>query len=490
VIFGTLRSVNRNQFPRPNRRQLIIAVAGVVALGAAGYGAARWLTYRTIEVCVVSDYAFRQQHANWTALLDARFAAVNRIFRGSGVRWAFRDAAEPDPTGKLDRLEERRQKLSRTQCQADVILGITSRPGGPAAADAPPFAHTAMLADNPSLSEEQNIRLLAQGMAMLFGAPKDAPGAGTLMTQPPESDRIPKAAVRLIGRLADFDFSKGAEALDGVWSDRVFRALVVANRDRAGNPERAARRTIAMSLAAEQAFSKAIPHMREAVKLDPDNAAGRVELATMYTHNSQPAEAVAEYREVVRLQPGSAGTHAGLAAALASQGKGEEAIEEFRAALAINPKFAMAQVGMAHILSQQLGRIDEAIAAYRVAMDMNPDLPAAAQGLSRAQSFKERWRLQTADQRRKALAAPSSHAAQVELGLAEARAGNVAPAVKAFRRALELDPTDGRARTNLAVLLYVQKDYTGALRELVAARETGFEPPAALVERVKRKAEQ
>ena len=74
------------------------------------------------------------------------------------------------------------------------------------------------------------------------------------------------------------------------------------------------------------------------------------------------------------------------------------------------------------------------------------------------------------------------------MGLAEARAGNVEPAVKAFRRALELDGGNGRAHVNLAMLLYLQKDYPAALREARTASEAGFDPPPSLVELLKRKA--
>jgi Flp pilus assembly protein TadD len=210
----------------------------------------------------------------------------------------------------------------------------------------------------------------------------------------------------------------------------------------------------------------------------------------MYSHNFQKGEAAAAYREAVRLEPDRAANHAGLAVALANAGMAEEAIEEFHAALRLNPKFAAAQSGLAYLLSQQLGRIDEAIAAYRVAVEMNPELTAASQGLERAQGFKEKSVAAAVEQRQKVQQSPANAAAHFDLGLAEARAGNVEPAVKAFRRAVELDAKNGRAHANLAMLLYLQKDYEGALRAAEAAKRTGFDPPTALVEILKRKARQ
>jgi superkiller protein 3 len=169
---------------------------------------------------------------------------------------------------------------------------------------------------------------------------------------------------------------------------------------------------------------------------------------------------------------------------------GEEAIEEFSTALRLNPKFAVAQAGLAYLLSQQLGRIDEAIAAYRVAVEIDPGLPAATQGLERAQAFKEKSLAAAAQQRQNVQQSPANAAAQFELGLAEARAGNIDAAVRAFHRAVELDARNGRSHANLATLLYLQKDYEGVLREAEAAQMAGFDPPPALVQLSKRKTRQ
>ena len=462
--------------------------AGVAAVAASGWALSRWLTPRTIAVCVVTDYSYRQQRPNWSQFLETRFAEANRVFSGTGVRWSFRHADQPDPTGRLQGMESRRQKLIRAECEADIILGVTGQPESTASGDAPAFAHTAMVVDDPKLPDVQNNRVFAQSLAAVFGAPVDARGAGTLMTQPPESDTIPKAAAKLIWRLRDYDFSTGTAALDGQWGDRVYRALVDAYTGRQGNPERAAHRVLGMSLAADQAFPAAIRHFTEVVKADPKQANAHIELATMYSHNFQKAEAVAEYREAVRLDPDRAANRAGLAVALANAGMAEEAVEEFHAALRLNPKFAVAQAGLAYLLSQQLGRIDEAIAAYRVAVEMNPELPAATQGLARAQVLKEDSVAALTQQRQKTQRSPGSAAAHFDLGMAEARAGNVEPAVKAFRRTVELDTKNGRAHANLAMLLFLQKDYAGALVESETAKREGFDPPATLVELLKRRA--
>jgi Flp pilus assembly protein TadD len=461
-----------------------LAAAGVVALGGAVFGLRQWLSPRTIGVCVVTDYSVRQNRPNWQAALDARFAAVNRIFGATPVRWAFRHAGEPDPTGSLHGMEERRTKLFRTQCQADVILGVTGQPESRATVDAPAFSHLAMVVDDPRLSDEQNARVMAHGLARLFGAPVDAAGSGTLMTAKPESDTVPKPVVKLMGAVRAHDFARGAAALDGAWADRVYDALAGVNTGR-GNPAAAAHRTMGLALAADELYPAAIRHLAEVVKIEPNDAKARIELAAVYGQNFQWAEAASEYRAAVRLQPNAAPNRAALGLALANSGNGEAAIEELRQALRLDPRHAPAQAALAYILSQQLGRIDEAIAEYRTAVAMDAKLPAATAGLERAVAFKQRSLEEAAQRRQKA----STAAELFDLGLAEARAGNVDGAAKTFRRAIDLDRNNPRAHANLAMLLYLQKDYSGALREAQTASQEGFDPPPALIETLKRRSE-
>jgi tetratricopeptide (TPR) repeat protein len=464
-----------------------MGAAIVLLAAAAGAGLWYWQRPRTIDVCVVTDYSFRQQRPDWQTFLQSRFDAANRIFSRTGVHWNFRHAGQPDPTGRITNMEERRQKLVRSACEADLILGVTGQPRTRQSGDIPAFAHTGFIVDSPAESEARNTLIFAQALAILFGAPTDPKGAGSLMTQPPESDTLPDSVRKLIARLRWYDFAHGTAALDGPWGGRVYDALVAAYSGRAGNAEREAHRLLGMSLAADQIYPPAITHLKQVVKLDPSSAPAHTELATLYTQNFQPAAAVPEYRAAVLLTPDSAAEHAGLAVALANAGAAEDAIDEFYAALRLKPRFAIAQAGLAYVLSQQLGRVDEAIAAYSAALEMNPALPAAIEGLERTKAVKERAAAPAVQRRAKVAAAPGDAAARFDLALAEARAGNLESGIQEFRHCIELDRSNGRAHANLATLLYVRKNYADALQEAQAASQSGFDPPASLVEVLKRK---
>jgi Flp pilus assembly protein TadD len=484
---GTLEQVSL-RLPKPSFKQIAIGV-GLFAAAAGAFQVWRWTRPRVVSVCVVTDYSFRNRRPDWRDLLNARFEAANRIFRGTGVHWDFRDADQPDPTGKLEGgIEERRQRLIRTECDADVILAVTGQPGLKGG-DVPPFAHTAVVADLPFESEARNTLNFVQALLTLFGAPVDHAGSGTVMARPPEGETIPKAVRSLVGRLRHFDFAHGTESLDGAWGNRVYDALVSAYASYSPAAARDAHRTIGISLAADGHYSAAIRHLTEMVRLDSSNPAAHMDLATAYTHNFQSAEAIAEYRAAVKLDAGKAAAHAALAVALANSGLGEDAVDEFREALRLDPKFTAAQAGLAYVMTQQPGRINDAIAAYRVAIEMDPKMLAATEGLERATMLRDRAQADAVEARRKAASAPSDAQVHFELALAEARTGNVDAASRSMRRAVELDSASGLAHEQLALLLYRQGDFAAALQHAQTAARLGYEPPRDVVERLKRRAE-
>jgi Flp pilus assembly protein TadD len=436
---------------RPSLRQLAIA-AGLVLCIAGAFAIWRASRPRTISVCVVTDYSFRNGHSNWHDILTARFEAAQQAFRGTGVHWDFRDADQPDPTGNLEGIEVRRQKLTRTECEADIVLGVTGQAG--VKGDVPPFSHTAIVGDSDTL--------FVQGLAMLFGAPANA--------------ELPKSLIR---RLRDYDFARGTSALAGE-HDRVYNALL------SRFPAAEAHRTLGMSLAADGFYLDAIRDLKERVQLDPANPAAHVDLATVYTHAFETSDAIAEYRAAVKLDPNNPRNRAALAISLANAGLAEDALDSFREALRLDPKFATAQSGLAYVLTQQPGRIDEAIAAYQTALQFDPNLQPAIAGLERARTLKAKAQADLSDQQRKAQSSPGNPQVHFDLGLAEARAGNVDAAIQSLRRAVDLDPNNALAHEQLALLLYRKGETAAALTEAQAAAKGGYEPPKDVMDRLRR----
>ena len=290
---------------------------------------------------------------------------------------------------------------------------------------------------------------------------------------------MPARDSKLISRLRWYDFRQGTGPLRGAWGDRALQALVTAFEGR-GNPQIQAHRVLGMALAADEDFKAAIEHLREVARLDPSNPRAHIDLGNVLQHHFEYKAATAEYREAVKLAPESPEAHAALALALANTDLGQSAVEEFSEALRLRPNFPMAQAGLAYVLSQQLGRVDEAIAAYQKALELDPRLAQALDGLARTEAEKQAAADRLAERRKSAQENPNQALPHADLGVDQARAGQVEGAVQELRRAVALEPGMGRAHADLALLLFLRKEYAAAWQEAQSAEQNGFPAPADL----------
>ncbi|HEV2327031.1 MAG TPA: tetratricopeptide repeat protein, partial [Terracidiphilus sp.] len=119
--------------------------------------------------------------------------------------------------------------------------------------------------------------------------------------------------------------------------------------------------------------------------------------------------------------PDSAEMHQVMARELARQNDNAGAVANYRAAIKLNPRLPGLHTELGDLLfnSEDLAQQAEAEGEFKAALALNPD-----------------------DER-----------AELELGMAEARKGNIKAAYADYSRALELNPNDGDACTELAMTL-------------------------------------
>jgi Flp pilus assembly protein TadD len=98
-------------------------------------------------------------------------------------------------------------------------------------------------------------------------------------------------------------------------------------------------------------LDEAMPLLRRAVELDPEDAAGQYNLGLALLRKSSLDEAIARFRKALALAPRDAQTHNDLAVALAQNRRFAEAAAQFREAIGIDPKFAQAQSNLAWLLA-------------------------------------------------------------------------------------------------------------------------------------------
>jgi len=128
-----------------------------------------------------------------------------------------------------------------------------------------------------------------------------------------------------------------------------------------------------------QNTNRAVAHLTEALRVDPDFVSAHYNLATALVRLDRPNEAVEHLRRAVQLRPDFVAARVNLGASLRLLKRYDEATTELRLALQLQRGNAVAHANLGGIFSAE-GRPREAIAEYRLALDANPDLlePLAA----------------------------------------------------------------------------------------------------------------
>jgi len=135
-----------------------------------------------------------------------------------------------------------------------------------------------------------------------------------------------------------------------------------------------------LSFVSRGRMEEAIPHFREALRINPNLAEAHVSLGLALAHRQKLDEAVVHFRKAAKLKPGVAETHNSLGVALAQQGNLDEAIPQFQEALRINPRFAKAHNSLGVVMARK-GRMDDAVRHLREAVRLKPDYEEARRNL-------------------------------------------------------------------------------------------------------------
>ena len=165
----------------------------------------------------------------------------------------------------------------------------------------------------------------------------------------------------------------------------------------------------------------AIPLLRDALNVEPDQPAALTALGAALVATQHPAEGQQQFEHALRVQPAYTNARYNLAGLQASDGHLQVASENFRQVMRENPDDAAAREHLFDILSNMVnpfvadGKLIEAIATLHEALSIHPE---------------------SAD-------------AHNNLGVLLARQGDRASAIKEFEAALRTDPAHREASRNL-----------------------------------------
>jgi arylsulfatase A-like enzyme/tetratricopeptide (TPR) repeat protein len=198
-------------------------------------------------------------------------------------------------------------------------------------------------------------------------------------------------------------------------------------------------------------YRDATPHLEDAVRLLPSNAAAWEELAENRISLREPESALGALRKGAAALPAEPRLKLFEARLLLTMGRKTEARQAYEIALPLAPKSARARAALGDLL-RELGELDEAIRRQREAVELEPQnasywnslgmtLGGQGQMAEAERAFREALKLDDRDHR---------HA--FNLGLALVRQGRGAEARPYFEKALALKPTFTPARDELLAL--------------------------------------
>jgi len=265
---------------------------------------------------------------------------------------------------------------------------------------------------------------------------------------------------------------------------------------------------------------QAIADARAAVKLNRSSRPGRMRLAEALLQGKDFKAGRKLYEDLVKEEPDLAIYHYGLGKALAAEGSMSGAIDEYQRACQLSPIFSAARyaLAMAYRETKDLDRATQELAIYKRNPNGNPpedalmaQITALNQGgLIRAQAAQQYMAQGRPDEAVKQLETavasdPNDEVAHANLvaaywelkqwdkaeqhyriaaklnpattshyvfGLVMLDQKRYAEAGEAFRKALELNPRDNGANTQLGRVLELQGDLRGATRQYETALQS------------------
>ncbi len=127
---------------------------------------------------------------------------------------------------------------------------------------------------------------------------------------------------------------------------------------------------------------KALPYLRKAEQLEPQNPRNYVLIAAILKDLGKTDDAIAEYQSLVKEKPDFVPAYMGLGTLLQLKGKDSEAREAYKQALEINENFAPAANNLAWLISsEEQPDLGEALRLALVAKEKLPDDPNVADTL-------------------------------------------------------------------------------------------------------------
>ncbi|MGJ4932464.1 tetratricopeptide repeat protein [Bradyrhizobium sp. HKCCYLS2038] len=260
----------------------------------------------------------------------------------------------------------------------------------------------------------------------------------------------------------------GVVALDGGQTELAEQALTKAVEIEPRHAE--ALSNLGLALFNRKRYDEARKCQERAIAARPNFPAALTGLGNTLMHLGLPNEAVAAHDRAIKLKPDYADAYCNRGMTLLTLERNTEANESFARALALNPRHMEAKFGTG-LASVALRHYDAALAAFDAALAMKPGSARVIAQRGRLHLQAHRFYEAGVDYDAALAREPDSEPAllgKVQIGLNN---GNIASALQACRKLLEINPKSEAAWGWLGICCATQGDLPTALQHFDRALE-------------------
>lgn len=238
-------------------------------------------------------------------------------------------------------------------------------------------------------------------------------------------------------------------------------------------------------------FESAERELREALRLEPDNADIHADLASLYFAHHDDEATLSELREAIRIVPFGAPQHMALAGELESLGRTAEAIAELQRTIAMRPadtevSAVLVQLDLDHKDSQ--GAIEELRRSLNASAAYFPDESGLVQTrlpdeTELAELLRQNHELDAAVEQYSYILRfqPDNAGVHNDYGNVLLDQNRLDEAIGEYNEALRIDPQMATAHHNIGICLARRKDLDGAVTEFRQALELNPDEPHSRV---------
>ena len=212
-------------------------------------------------------------------------------------------------------------------------------------------------------------------------------------------------------------------------------------------------RNLGAALHDQGQWAAALESLRRALTIEPDDPDALVDAADAMRGLGRAREAVPLYQRALLRSPQRVEAHNNLGNAFLELGQHADAIGCYRLALGLKPRDAQILCNLSNAL-RQLGRLDEATAIGREAIALDPRLSVAHNNLGLALAALGRREEAVASYRQALQLQPAYVEALNNLGNVLRDLGERRSAVPLYAQAIELDPRRAESHCNLGNVLF------------------------------------